>query len=52
MSTRTPSSDPTTIAGRRVYDTTRPGLDNSGHTYGDSLADGYLANLLDYLKTL
>ncbi len=46
------SSDPTTIAGRRVYDTTRPGLDNSGHTYGDSLADGDLADLLDYLKTL
>lgn len=41
-----------TIEDRRTYDTTRAGLDNGGHAYGDALSDAELADLLDYLKTL
>lgn len=49
----TPSAgNATTIEGRRVYDTTRAGLSNGGHTYGDDLDDAQLADLLDYLKML
>jgi hypothetical protein len=37
---------------RRVYDTTRPGLSNSGHTFGDELSEGERRAVLEYLKTL
>ena len=36
----------------RIYDTTRPGYGNGGHTYGDALAPDDRAALLEYLKTL
>jgi hypothetical protein len=41
-----------TRTGARVYDTTRPGYGNQGHTYGDSLSRGERLALLEYLKTL
>ncbi len=37
---------------RRVYDTTRPGRGNGGHTYGDRLDDAERMALIEYLKTL
>jgi hypothetical protein len=36
----------------RVYDTTRPGYSNAGHTYGDALDAGERRALLELLKTL
>lgn len=36
----------------RVYDTTRPGYGNGGHTYGDALSADDRTALLEYLKTL
>ncbi|HWE28290.1 MAG TPA: hypothetical protein VHB97_09825 [Polyangia bacterium] len=39
-------------ASTRVYDTTKPGYGNGGHTYGDALAAADRAALLEYLKTL
>jgi hypothetical protein len=44
--------DPDTIAGRKIYDTARPGLSAAGHTYGDTLSDGERAALLEYLRSL
>ncbi len=44
--------DPDTLEGRRVYDTSRPGLSNAGHSYGDVLSETERADLLAYLKTL
>jgi len=35
-----------------IYDTTRPGLGNQGHTYGDTLSDDDRAALIEYLKSL
>ncbi len=37
---------------KRVYDTSRPGFANSGHTYGDHLTDTQRAQVIEYLKTL
>jgi len=37
---------------RDVYDTTRRGQGNGGHTYGDDLTDAERADLIEYLKTL
>lgn len=37
---------------RKVYDTTKPGRGNGGHTYGDHLTDADRAALIEYLKTL
>lgn len=37
---------------RSVYDTTRRGLSNAGHVYGDGLDGTERSNLLAYLKTL
>lgn len=36
----------------RIYDTTRPGYSNAGHTYGDELSLEERQALLEYLKTL
>ena len=36
----------------RIYDTTRLGYDNRGHTFGDPLSPGDRAALIEYLKTL
>lgn len=35
-----------------VYDTTKTGYSNAGHTFGDALAGDERAALLEYLKTL
>lgn len=37
---------------RRVYDTTRPGYGNGGHTFGDALSQEERKALIEYLKTL
>ena len=34
--------DPDTLEGRRVYDTSRPGLSNAGHDYGATLTEAEL----------
>ncbi|HEX8912306.1 MAG TPA: hypothetical protein VF796_08090 [Humisphaera sp.] len=37
---------------RRVYDTTKVGRSNAGHTYGDDLTDDERRAVIEYLKTL
>jgi hypothetical protein len=37
---------------RKVYDTTRPGQANTGHTYGDKLTEEERQALIEFLKTL
>ncbi len=37
---------------RRIYDTTRPGLSNTGHTFGDKLTEEERLAVIEYLKTL
>jgi hypothetical protein len=37
---------------RKVYDTSKPGRGNAGHTYGDSLTDDERRAVIEYLKTL
>lgn len=37
---------------KRIYDTTRPGYSNDGHTFGDQLTDEQRRAVLEYLKTL
>lgn len=44
--------DPDTRVGRLVYDTTRPGMGNGGHTYAAGLSDAERADLLEYLRGL
>ena len=39
-------------AGPEVYDTTRMGYLNTGHTYGDGLTEQQRLDLIEYLKTL
>jgi mono/diheme cytochrome c family protein len=41
-----------THAAHFVYDTSRYGLGNGGHTFGDKLAEDDRADLIEYLKTL
>jgi len=36
----------------KIYDTTRPGLSNAGHTFGDDLTDDQRRAVVEYLKTL
>ncbi|HUS68358.1 MAG TPA: hypothetical protein VMZ28_27680 [Kofleriaceae bacterium] len=52
--TATPSRDDEPDVDRKelIYDTTRPGYGNGGHTFADSLAAGDRTALLEYLKTL
>jgi len=45
-------SDPSTREGRLVYDTTREGMSNAGHTFGASLTDVERSDLLEYLRGL
>jgi hypothetical protein len=45
-------AEPDAAARRRIYDTTKPGYGNGGHTFGDALAADDRAALLEYLKTL
>ena len=37
---------------RKVYDTTKPGRGNAGHTYGDDLTPDERLAVIEYLKTL
>jgi mono/diheme cytochrome c family protein len=37
---------------RSIYDTTRHGYGNGGHTFGDALSDAERRALIEYLKTL
>lgn len=37
---------------RKIYDTTKPGRGNGGHTYGDDLSDADRKAVIEYLKTL
>ncbi len=46
------ASDPNTRVGRLVYDTTRPGMSNAGHSYGAVLTAEERADLLEYLRGL
>lgn len=38
--------------GRSLFDSSRFGLGNSGHTFGDKLSDADRSDLIEYLKTL
>jgi hypothetical protein len=37
---------------RKIYDTTRPGRGNRGHTFGDDLTEDERMAVIEYLKTL
>ena len=37
---------------KRIYDTTRPGRGNQGHTFGDMLTEPERRTVIEYLKTL
>lgn len=37
---------------KKIYDTTRPGYSNAGHTFGDPLSEADRKAVLEYLKTL
>jgi mono/diheme cytochrome c family protein len=52
--TTTPAAggDPSSIDGRRVVDTSRAGMGNGGHEFGDALADADREDLLEYLRGL
>ena len=40
------------IEQRKVYDTSKPGRSNGGHTYGDDLSAEERMQVIEYLKTL
>lgn len=40
------------LEARRIYDTTKIGRGNAGHTYGDKLTDAERFAVIEYLKTL
>ncbi len=40
------------IEARKIYDTSKPGRSNAGHTYGDKLTDEERFAIIEYLKTL
>lgn len=42
----------TPIEARKIYDTSKPGRGNGGHTYGDKLSDEERWAVIEYLKTL
>jgi mono/diheme cytochrome c family protein len=47
-----PASKLPAIELRKVYDTTKPGRSNAGHTYGDVLTDEERSQVIEYLKQL
>ncbi|MBA4064152.1 MAG: hypothetical protein C0501_10650 [Isosphaera sp.] len=47
-----PSEKVPAVERRKVYDTSKPGRGNGGHTYGDHLTDAERAAVVEYLKTL
>ncbi|MBX7105828.1 MAG: c-type cytochrome [Gemmataceae bacterium] len=57
MGWKTTPSDPPdarlpVIRQRRVFDTSRPGQGNSGHSFGDCLTDPERMAIIEYMKTL
>jgi len=42
----------TPLEYRRIYDTSKPGRGNAGHTYGDRLTEDERLAVIEYLKTL
>ena len=42
----------TTKGKKQLYDTTRPGYGNGGHTFGDALSEANRSAVIEYLKTL
>jgi mono/diheme cytochrome c family protein len=40
------------LGRRKIYDTTQPGRDNGGHTFGDDFTDAERRAVIEYLKTL
>jgi len=49
---QSPDPHSPSIERRKVYDTTKPGRGNGGHTFGDSLTTEERLALIEYLKTL
>jgi hypothetical protein len=45
-------SPTTPIDARRIYDTSKPGRGNKGHTYGDILSPAERSDLIEFLKSL
>jgi hypothetical protein len=49
---KVPRDDVPAIERRKVYDTTRPGQSNAGHTFGDKFTEDERMAVIEYLKTL
>ena len=47
-----PETGPSPEKSRSLFDSSRFGLGNGGHTFGDRLPDGDRSKLIEYLKTL
>jgi hypothetical protein len=47
-----PAADLPAQARSTIFDASRPGLSNAGHTFGDDLAEEQRRALIEYLKTL
>jgi hypothetical protein len=50
--TSLPSDKMPAFEKRKVYDTSKPGRSNAGHTYGDALSDEERCAVIEYLKQL
>jgi mono/diheme cytochrome c family protein len=46
------AGEPDLARRSRIYDTTQPGYNNQGHTYGDALTAEERSAVIEYLKTL
>ncbi len=42
----------TPLEFRKIYDTSKPGRGNGGHTFGDKFTDAERMAVIEYLKTL
>jgi hypothetical protein len=47
-----PDTEIPSVDASRIYDTTRPGQGNGGHTFGDDLTERDRMAVIEYLKTL
>ncbi|MEO7331541.1 MAG: c-type cytochrome [Minicystis sp.] len=45
-------AEPNKSKRSKIYDTTKPGYGNAGHTYGDGLSEAERSAVIEYLKTL
>jgi cytochrome c5 len=45
-------AEPSASTKKVIYDTTKPGYSNTGHTFGDALTSDERAAVIEYLKTL